>query len=350
MLKKIMKIIAIVFVVILVLAGGFLAWLTITEYSPDSVEPAYTLAYGGNGNIEDGAVLRFISFNTGYAALGEESEFFMDGGSQVRPDSISVIEKNCAGILSILERADADFYLLQEVDTDSKRSYGVDQAGEYASALDMNSAYALNHSCRFVPYPIPPIGKVNAGVQTLCNYGFISAERISLPSPFSWPVSTANLKRCLLVTRFDIEGSDSELVVVNLHLEAYDDGEGKLEQTNALMDILTEEYAKGNYVVAGGDFNQSFPGCLENFPIIDQNNWTPGLLSEEMLPEGWRYAYDSSVASSRLLDAPLSPDTQLYVIDGFILSPNIELLSVATLDEGFEFSDHNPVEMEIRLK
>lgn len=46
---------------------------------------------------------------------------------------------------------------------------------------------------------------------------------------------------------------------MNLHLEAYDDGEGKEAQTAMLLQILQEEYVKGNYVIAGGDFNQSFP-------------------------------------------------------------------------------------------
>ena len=55
-------------------------------------------------------------------------------------------------------------------------------------------------------------------------------------------------------------GSDREPVLVNLHLEAYDDGEGKIAQTNQLRDYIEDEYAKGNYVIAGGDFNQVFPG------------------------------------------------------------------------------------------
>ena len=38
------------------------------------------------------------------------------------------------------------------------------------------------------------------------------------------------------------------------------------------------------------------------------------------------------------------------VIDGFILSPNVELTSVQTQDDGFRFSDHNPVLLSIRLK
>jgi len=45
-------------------------------------------------------------------------------------------------------------------------------------------------------------------------------------------------------------------VLVNLHLEAYDSGEGKIAQTKLLVEFLEQEYAKGNYVIAGGDFNQ----------------------------------------------------------------------------------------------
>ena len=42
-------------------------------------------------------------------------------------------------------------------------------------------------------------------------------------------------------------------------------------------------------------------------------------------------------------------NTQHYVIDGFILSPNVELVSVNTLDEGFTYSDHNPVKLQVKL-
>lgn len=95
---------------------------------------------------------------------------------------------------------------------------------------------------------------------------------------------TANLKRCLLVSRYHIPDLDKELVVVNLHLEAYDDGEGKAAQTAMLFDILESEYAEGNYVIAGGDFNQTFPGTLDKWPIRAGEVWTPGVLEAESLP------------------------------------------------------------------
>ena len=160
---------------------------------------------------------------------------------------------------------------------------------------------------------------------------------------------TANLKRCLLVSRLPVEGSDKQLVLVNLHLEAYDSGEGKIAQTNQLREFIQSEYEKGNYVIAGGDFNQVFPGSLEVYPNTHPELWAVGTLDDSLLPEGWQFVYDLSSPTCRLLNQPYDPadtvNTQYYVIDGFIVSPNVTLNSVESVDLGFENSDHNPVSL-----
>ena len=73
-----------------------------------------------------------------------------------------------------------------------------------------------------------------------------------------------------------------------------------------------------------------------------------------MLEEGWSFACDLAVPSCRLLNQPYDPadaeNTQHYVIDGFILSPNVELIEVECMDLGFENSDHNPVRISVKLK
>ena len=68
-----------------------------------------------------------------------------------------------------------------------------------------------------------------------------------------------------------------------------------------------------------------------------------------MLPEGWQFAYDDSSPTCRLLDKPYTEDCQTYVIDGFILSPNVQLQAVSTVNLDFACSDHNPVKLEITL-
>lgn len=351
-MKKALKIIGIILLVIVLVLGGFVAYLSIKEYKPDDVEPIQVqnakdnIAFSGN-------TVSVLSFNTGYSGLGDNADFFMDGGQEVKSTDEARMTKNMAEIASLITETGADFTILQEVDQNSSRTYHVDQTREYMTQTGLSGAYALNYSCPFVPYPLPPIGQVNSGILTLTKYPVSTAERISLPCPFSWPVSTANLKRCLLVTRIPIEGSNRELVIVNLHLEAYDDGEGKAAQTEMLFSVLQQEYEKGNYVIAGGDFNQTFPGGLDAYPTLETTEWVPGVLEENILPDGWKFAYDKQSPSCRLLNQPYDPDsplTQHYIIDGYILSPNVEAVSVQTMDLQFHASDHNPVYLEAKLK
>ena len=359
MVKKILKIVGIVLAVLLAAFAGLVVWLTVTEYKPDAVEDVEIWDQDFRpAPLASGESLTILSQNTGYAGLGKDADFFMDGGKSVAPTGEEEVT-NRNGIIQQMTGQDADVYFLQEVDTDSSRTGSIDQADWYGNAFDHSGngtfswSFALNYSCDFVPFPWPPIGKVHSGLQTLSRFAVEKAQRVALPCPFSWPVSAANLKRCLLVSYVPLEGTDKQLVLVNLHLEAYDDGEGKAAQTKLLVDFLTAEYEKGNYVIAGGDFNQTFPGALDAFPIQDPSLWTPGVLENDSLPEGWRFVCDLSVPSCRLLNHPYDPDpagNQFYVIDGFILSPNVRLDSVETLDWQFEFTDHNPVVLEVTLE
>lgn len=337
--------------VVLLLAAALFAYLTITEFRPEPTEPI-TVEQGTDRSL-DGKSFTVLSWNVGYCGLGAQSDFFMDGGSTVRPEDQSVIAQNLSGIETLLADTDADFLLLQEVDSDSKRSYNVDEAAALRERLARPSAYALNFSCQYVPYPLPTIGKVHSGLLTLSRFAITEASRISLPCPFSWPVSIANLKRCLLVTRIPVAGTGRELVLVNLHLEAYDDGTGKLEQSKQLRDFLATEYAAGHYVVAGGDWNQVFPRSEELWPNTHRSLWTPGSLDPSELPAGWRYVWDPSVPTCRLLNQPFDPadteNTQYYVIDGFLVSPNLEVEQIETIQASFAFSDHNPVLLSLTL-
>ena len=349
-MKKVLRVLLILVLIIVIAVGGLLGWLTATEYKPAPVEELAVRGSGSEGAVPaDG--LTVLSWNIGYAGLGAESDFFMDGGKDSRSADRATVDRYLSGIRATVAETSPDLVMLQEVDTDSGRTYRIDETAPLALGT---SVHALNYSCPFVPVPLPPIGRVHSGLFTTTDYEIDSAERVSLPCPFSWPLRIANLKRCLLVSYLPIEGSDKQLVLVNLHLEAYDDGEGKIAQTNQLREFISAEYEKGNYVIAGGDFNQTFPGSLERYPILDPSLWTPGVLDDSLLPEGWRFAYDVSVPTCRLLNQPYDPSdtahTQHYVIDGFILSPNVDLTSVQTLDLGFENSDHNPVLLTVELK
>lgn len=338
--------------------GILLIFITITEYRPEAQDPAEVI---GEAALTKEIValakpIDIISWNIGYCGLGAGQDFFMDGGTMVRPSNKKEVEENLAGVIQTLKQNPADFYLIQEMDKASKRSYYIDQTAVLAEALDTALAYTYNFKASYVPYPLPPIGKVASGVGLFTRYPFTEAYRFALPVPFKWPVSTVNLKRCMLITRFPLE-CGKELVIAVLHLEAYDEGEGKIAQTKAVVDFICAEYEAGNYVIAGGDFNQTFPGTRSLYPLYD-GLWAPGIIDSGLLPVGWQFAVDDRTPSCRLNNALYTPALtdenirekwQYYVIDGFIVSPNISVLSVETLDEAFRSADHNPVKLRVML-
>ena len=397
-MRKVFKILAAIPLALLLLLIGFFGLLSAVEYRPADVTDL-TLAGGGTKTLaapeknsiasdgpetlteseaadsasddgtetadadqSDAAVgvgvpsqeLTFLSWNIGYSGLGSSADFFMDGGKGVRTQTKEQVQQNLEAFVSELETVNPDFVLLQEVDRNSTRSYHVNGVDFLSARMsDYQNTFANNFKVLFVPYPVPPIGAVDSGILTLSMYNAEKASRIQLPCPFSWPVRLANLKRCLLADYIPIEGSDRQLVLVNLHLEAYDSGEGKIEQTKILENFLEEEYNKGNYVIAGGDFNQSFSGTdTSMYPLQGNGLWECGLLDESQFPEGWQFLMDNSVPSCRSLDRPYDPNDeafQYYLIDGFIVSPNVTAVSIETLDLGFINSDHNPVKLTVTL-
>lgn len=340
------------------LVGLFLAFLlvlTITEFKPDQVMKVELAGTPGIETIREGDGLRILTWNAGYGSLGETADFFMDGGTHVRTASTDMVYANLDHINRVILDMEPDFILMQELDTDSTRSHHIDEPGYMAQALDgYQYSMGINYKTLYVPYPVPPIGKVESGIVTFSAYEVADSERISLPCPFSYPIRLANLKRCFLVDRIDLAGTDQQLVVVNLHLEAYDSGDGKLAQTKMLKEFLEGEAAKGNYVVAGGDFNQSFSNVdTSMYPSVSEELWTPGTIDVTAF-EGLTFASDNSSPSCRLLDRPYKgadkSSFQYYVIDGFIVSDNITINKIQTMDLGFYASDHNPIVMDITLE
>ena len=337
-----------------------LGYLTIDEYKPEEVEKLQVEDYGGK-SIKLDRNIRIMSWNIGYGALGDNADFFMDGGKMVNTASKERVRYNLDGIIDRIDEVNPDILIIQEMDRNSTRSHFVDeyeyiQRNSSSYVAKNQSIFAYNFMVSFVPYPIPPIGKVEAGLATYSAFKISEATRISLPSSFKWPMSTGNLKRCLEVSRMPIEDSEKELVLINLHLEAYDNGEGKILQTNMLKELLKEELDKGNYVIAGGDFNQIFSNVdTSDYPFL-AGTWKPGSIDVSEFDARLSFVTDASNPTARSLDkvyadvSDKSPDKfQYYVIDGFIISDNIRLQNIRTHNTVFQYSDHNPISMDMML-
>ena len=357
--NKIFRFLLSAFLLVVLLCASILEYLTLTEYRP-AADDMIAVDHGNWDLLSEGDTLKVLTWNCGYGALGDNADFFMDGGKGVMTASRERVQSNLDGIMKASAEMDPDVILYQEVDTNAARSHFIDEEIEMINGfmeeeeLRYSSAYADNLNVRFIPYPIPPIGRVKSGIMSFTGAFMESAERIQLPCPFKWPVRLANFKRCLLLSRIPLKDSDRELVIINLHMDAYDDGEGKTEQTRALFKVMEREAEKGNYVIAGGDFNQIFDSIETDAYPLQEGKWAPGILETDMFGEGWQFIMNSDVPSCRSLDQAYAGSDkesfQYYAVDGFIVSANIEVRSCETKDLGFVCTDHNPVLLECVLK
>jgi len=342
----------------------FLAYSTIDDYKPDKVEEIYSSDQPDV--LKDSTKLSLLIWNIGYCGLDRSMDFFYDGGKQMRPSREGVTE-NLKGVVSTLSGYSTfDFIMLQEVDLDSKRSYHFNMQeiiGEHFH--NYGNFFAMNYKVDFVPIPLKePMGKVRSGLLTLTKFNPSSVDRYSFPGNYSWPMGVFMLDRCFMVNRYpvsvpvaeDISGpSDSdenrELILINTHNSAYDDGSLRKQQMKYLRDFLVDEYNKGNYVIVGGDWNQTPYGMKPEIPgyVFDTTNLT---FIEKDYPEpGWIWAFDPDIPTNRRVTKPYNKETSpTTVIDCYLLSPNISMEHVRTVDVGFTYSDHQPVELRIQLQ
>ncbi|MHC1708737.1 MAG: endonuclease/exonuclease/phosphatase family protein [Bacteroidales bacterium] len=344
--------IAAVLILIVVLSGTLILYLTLTDYQP---KPMEEMAVKGSPiyKCDPRHEISFLSWNIGYAGLGREMDFFYDGGEKVRPP-LNQYQNYLNGIYNILGHSDTlDFILLQETDLDARRSYNINQADLITNILPYYAnSVALNYDVKFVPLPLfNPMGKVTAGLLTLSMFRPSESIRINSPVNFSWPKKIFFLDRCMHLMRFPLPDS-KELVVINLHHSAWSEGaELRKREIQLLEETVLREYKLGNYIVAGGDWNQPPPDHNPiPFTTGDKIKEYTKETENTKLASGWKYVYDPDIPTNRDVDIPyIKGSTKTSIIDYFLLSPNVEIKEVRTLNNGFAFSDHHPVYLRVKL-
>ena len=348
-LKKILTAVVIIIIVLVLGFIGLIVYALISDYKPEEKE---TIAQSDNPSIlQDSISITLLTWNIGYAGLDKEMDFFYDGGTKVITPEANCRE-NIAEIGNYLKKNDTiDFIILQEVDRKSKRSYKIDEFADISEKLTgYKSFFAKNYDVFFVPMPLSnPMGKVVSGIATFSKYTPGSSVRFSLPGDFGFPTQLFYLDRCFMVNRYKMTNS-KELVLINTHNEAFDEGDIRRAQMEMLKGFIINEYNSGNYIIAGGDWNQCPPGFKPAFQE-NQVNTAQMVMESDYLPVGWIYVFDPESPSNRSVVAAYDPSTTTTtVIDFFILSPNLEPVSVKCLNLGFEYSDHNPVIVQVKLK
>ena len=98
---KFLKILISTIIGLLMIIGVVLVYFTVREYRPQDEE---TMTVRNNSDLEVvlNEEISILTFNIGYAGLGINEDFVMDGGKKGRPDNKEVVRGYLDGIKDIL--------------------------------------------------------------------------------------------------------------------------------------------------------------------------------------------------------------------------------------------------------
>ena len=343
--------------ILLIFCAVVITYVAYVFLTYSRIEDNQELTVEGNADdtLETGKEYTAVSYNLGFGAYTPDFTFFMDGGKQSRAVSrdsvISCIQGSAQTSLSF----SPDFVLFQEVDTDSDRSHHVNEVELINSAFDgFDHVEAVNYHSAYLMYPLTqPHGASNSSILTQSRFPVASALRRSFPIAEGFK-KLLDLDRCYSISRIPAP-SGKELILINTHLSAYgtDASQGNA-QLEMMFEDMKKEYDKGNYVICAGDFNHDFTGdsrSLLNPGTSEIYSWCQPF-PENVIPEGFTRCLDYDqglISTSRNTDTPYNDDSFTVVLDGFIVSDNVECTYVQNVDTGYLYTDHNPVVMRFVL-
>ena len=338
-------------------AAGYVAYVFLT-YSRIKDNVVLNVQGHSEQKLQTGQEYTIVTYNIGFGAYTADFTFFMDEGKESRARSKKSVLTCVNGTGDTALSFHPDIALYQEVDTDSTRSFHVDEAKLLQDKFDTvdiyDSVFAQNYHSAYLMYPLTsPHGASNSGLLTESRYHITSALRRSLPIATGFK-KILDLDRCYSISRIPTENG-KELILINTHLSAYgtDAAQGNAQLEMIFAD-MKKEYKKGNYVICGGDFNHDFTVNSKEYfnPGTDKAYSWCNPFPDEILPAGFRKCTDYAegmVSSTRNTDIPYSESSFTAILDGFIVSDNISCEYVQNIDTAYQYTDHNPVVMKFKL-
>ena len=279
-------------------------------------------------NFKKDSIFSILTYNIGYLS-GMTNNLPV-----AKPKAL--FEANLQQVKSEIKKINADIIAFQEIDYDASRSYHINQEQEIAQLGYSNVARAINWDKRYIPFPYWPFhlhfGKVVSGQSILSKHPLKEYQRKVLKRDVSTPFyrDAFYLERLAQVVKVQL--NDREVVVINVHLEAFDK-QTRVHQFKEVLGIFNK-YKTEYPTILLGDFNSR---------ARDAN----AIIKEmfEMKNVG-NVAFDATK-----IENTFSSKNPFERIDYIFYTRNtIEYLSGKVVTAFGQASDHLPVYMNFKLK
>ncbi len=286
--------------------------------------------------------LTLVQWNLGYAGLGQDADFKADGGKRILPPSKHSVDRNLTGIAEQVKALEADIYLFQELARPGLLTYGRDVVAKVATALPGTSMMMSADIDHGVP-------RLKHGLGVATRVGLVGQSLVRLPDD---PKRLAGfVTRRYHVQMLDLRLADEPWTVIHLHLSAFDSGQVREAQFRAVLDLAQAAYARGHHVVVLGDWNLRFAPTHFPYTADPAAQFWIRDMPQARIPQGWHLVFDPRTPSVRTNEQPyVAGRNYTTIVDGALVSPGVEALSVTTSDTGFAFTDHQPVRYVLRAR
>lgn len=293
-----------------------------------------------------GDELAVLTWNLGYGGLGADSDFIADGGKSFFPPSPQAVSRNIAGIVQTVKSIDADVYVFPESAKPSPLNFWRDLQGALRGTMPHTArVFSADILTRWAPWPL----RFEHGMAMYSRkfVGMLNVEPLTRePDKIAGVISRDYSVR---IIRVQVEGK-SDWVILGVHLAAFDKGaDVRRKQLAEVMRYAKVLHEQGSPVIVAGDFNMVLAQtCFRTTTEPKYIEWIHNF-PMDALPAGWRIGADPRTPTVRTNERPYrAGENYTTVVDGFIVSPDVDIESVTTRDLGFAFSDHQPVLLKAR--
>lgn len=326
-MKRLLKFIVLLIVLLLITFFSFFFWASSSTMKSEGY--AKLIKYNYNTPVNNDSIHTIVTYNIGYLSG------MTNNRAVAKPKSL--FEKNLQAVLANTKKLNPDIIAFQEIDYSSSRSYGVNQETEIAKLGYNYVAKGVNWDERYVPFPYwPPsmhFGKTVSGQSIMSKYPLKDYQRIVLERVADNPFyrDALYLDRLAQVVKVNIQ--DKEVVVINIHLEAFDK-ETRKKQFRFVVDKLFKKYKDKYPTILLGDFNAR---AREKGSVVNELFSMDGLGNAAFDVQNPENTFDTKKLYERID----------YI---FYTKNSIEYIDGRVLNEFGQASDHLPVMMRFKLK
>lgn len=338
----------------------YVIYVFVSYQRVDNFKDIYALKARTDSNknylkLEPGSQYSAISYNIGFGSYLPDFNYHADGGKDVIAKSSDTVKENVSNIADLLNKENADFVNLQEVDSEASRSHGND---EVKQLLEEMPTY-VNHKVVFQESPFivtpffPPTGIIKSNMTGYSKFTPTKIMRFQLPVE-SGLGKFFDADRCYSKAEYKVENGKS-LYVYNTHISKNLDDTGlPNSQIEALIKDMQESSKNGHYIICMADFNKQLVDAPEKyFPInkvMDERLFPSDFLNGTNIRLVAPFDPAKPVASVReATDHAYDEANAVANVDGFLVSSNIEVISSSVIDTDFKYSNHNPVKLTFKL-